>query len=415
LKATDLIGYSFGAMRERKLRAILTIAMVVIGAGLMTALNGMTTGMYQYIGGQFGTLGANVVMVLPGMESTMRINEQTASVIRRINGVKIAVPYVQQTATAQSAGATATVLVTGSDQRYLNDIFPTLKVEEGTLVAPHDSIGIVLGHSVAYPPDKPTPFARLGGVVVISFTTVKENQQVTVKRSFIVRGILAEMGTSGMFLPIDRMAFMSLPAATAFFGTAGDYSGVNVIATGSEKAEQVASEIRRIYGRSFEVYTSKTLIQLIQNILGAFSVFLGSVASVSLIVASVGIFAGLYTSVMERTREIGLLKAIGFKKRGILGVFLGEATLIGLIGGLLGDAVGAGLGYGMAVIAGQVRSQVTSEMTAGGPSIGYTPPVYTLENFLFILAFSVAVSMLAGAYPAWRASRLDPVVALRKE
>jgi len=415
LKATDLIGYSFGAMRERKLRAILTIAMVVIGAGLMTALNGMTTGMYQYIGGQFGTLGANVVMVLPGMESTMRINEQTASVIRRINGVKIAVPYVQQTATAQSAGATATVLVTGSDQRYLNDIFPTLKVEEGALVAPHDSIGIVLGHSVAYPPDKPTPFARLGGVVVISFTTVKENQQVTVKRSFIVRGILAEMGTSGMFLPIDRMAFMSLPAATAFFGTAGDYSGVNVITTGSEKAEQVASEIRRIYGRSFEVYTSKTLIQLIENILGAFSVFLGSVASVSLIVASVGIFAGLYTSVMERTREIGLLKAIGFKKRGILAVFLGEATLIGLIGGLLGDAVGAGLGYGMAVIAGQVRSQVTSEMTAGGPSIGYTPPVYTLENFLFILAFSVAVSMLAGAYPAWRASRLDPVVALRKE
>ena len=415
MKLSDLIGYSFGAMRERKLRAILTIAMVVIGAGLMTALNGMTTGMYEYIGGQFGTLGANVVMVLPGMESTMRINEQTASVIRRINGVKIAVPYVQQTATAQSAGATATVLVTGSDQRYLNDIFPTLKVEEGTLVAPHDSIGIVLGHSVAYPPDKPTPFARLGGVVVISFTTVKENQQVTVKRSFIVRGILAEMGTSGMFLPIDRMAFMSLPAATAFFGTAGDYSGVNVIATGSEKAEQVASEIRRIYGRSFEVYTSKTLIQLIQNILGAFSVFLGSVASVSLIVASVGIFAGLYTSVMERTREIGLLKAIGFKKRGILGVFLGEATLIGLIGGLLGDAVGAGLGYGIAIVAGQVRSQVTSEMTAGGPSIGYTPPVYTLENFLFILAFSVAVSMLAGAYPAWRASRLDPVVALRKE
>jgi putative ABC transport system permease protein len=415
LKATDLIGYSFSAMKERKLRAILTIAMVVIGAGLMTALNGMTTGMYEYIGGEFATLGANVVMVLPGMESTLRINEQTASVIRHINGVKIAVPYVQQTATAQSAGATATVLVTGSDQRYLNEIFPTLKVEEGTLVAPHDSIGIVLGHSVAYPPDKPTPFARLGGVVVISFTTVKGNQQMTVKRSFIVRGILAEMGTSGMFLPIDRMAFMSLPAATAFFGTAGDYSGVNVIATGSEKAEEVASEIRRIYGRSFEVYTSKTLIELIQNILGAFSVFLGSVASVSLIVASVGIFAGLYTSVMERTREIGLLKAIGFKKRGILAVFLGEATLIGLIGGLLGDAVGAGLGYGMAFIAGQVRSQVTSEMTAGGPSIGFTPPVYTLENFLFILAFSVVVSMLAGAYPAWRASRLDPVVALRKE
>jgi len=415
LNLTDLLRYSFGAMRERKLRAILTIAMVVIGAGLMTALNGMTTGMYNYIGGQFGTLGANVVMVLPGMESTTRITEQTATVIKRVNGVKIAIPYVQKAATAQSAGATASVLVTGSDQRYLNEIFPTLKVAEGTLVAPQDSIGIVLGHSIAYPPDRSTPFARLGSVVTISFTTINEKQQVTMKRSFVVRGILEEMGTSGMFLPVDRMAFMSLPAATSFFDAAGDYSGINVITTGPEKAEQVASEIRRLYGGSYEVYTSKTLIQLIQNILGAFSVFLGSVASVSLIVASVGIFAGLYTSVMERTREIGLLKAVGLKKRGILGVFLGEATLIGLIGGLLGDAVGVGLGYGMAVIAGQVRSQVTSEMTMGETSIAFVPPFYTLENFLFILAFSVAVSMLAGAYPAWRASRLDPVVALRKE
>jgi len=414
LNVPDLLGYSLGAMRERKLRAILTIAMVVIGAGLMTALNGLTTGMYQYIGDQFGTLGANVVMVLPGMDSTTRITEQTASVIRQINGVKISIPYVQKVATVQSAGTTASILVTGSDQRYLNEIFPNLKVEEGTLVSPQDSIGIVLGHSVAYPPDKARPFARLGSVVMVSFTTVKEKQQVTVKRSFVVRGILAEMGTSGMFLPVDKMAFMSLPAATSFFDTAGDYSGVNVITSGPEKAEQVAVEIRRLYGRSFEVYTSKTMIQLIQNILGAFSMFLGSVASVSLIVASVGIFAGLYTSVMERTREIGLLKALGFKKRGILGVFLGEATLIGIIGGLLGDLLGVGLGYGMAVIAGQVRGEFTGEL-AEGSVIAYVPPAFTVENFLFIMAFSIAVSMLAGAYPAWRASRLDPVVALRKD
>lgn len=414
MNVPDLLGYSLGAMRERKLRAILTIAMVVIGAGLMTALNGLTTGMYQYIGDQFGTLGANVVMVLPGMDSTTRITEQTASVIRQINGVKISIPYVQKVATVQSAGTTASILVTGSDQRYLNEIFPNLKVEEGTLVSPQDSIGIVLGHSVAYPPDKARPFARLGSVVMVSFTTVKEKQQVTVKRSFVVRGILAEMGTSGMFLPVDKMAFMSLPAATSFFDTAGDYSGVNVITSGPEKAEQVAVEIRRLYGRSFEVYTSKTMIQLIQNILGAFSMFLGSVASVSLIVASVGIFAGLYTSVMERTREIGLLKALGFKKRGILGVFLCEATLIGIIGGLLGDLLGVGLGYGMAVIAGQVRGEFTGEL-AEGSVVAYVPPAFTVENFLFIMAFSIAVSMLAGAYPAWRASRLDPVVALRKD
>jgi len=413
LNLTDLIGYSFGAMRERKLRAVLTIAMVMIGAGLMTALNGMTTGMYEYMGAQFGTLGANVVIILPGMESTTRITEQTVSVIRQIKGVKSAVPFVQQIATAQSGGDMASVLITGTDQRYLKDIFPGVEVAEGALAAPHDSIGLVLGHNVAYPPDKPTPFARVGGVLTISFTIVKDKQPETVKRTFVVRGILTEVGTAGMFLPVDRMVFMSLPAATNLFDTAGNYSGVNVITNGPDEAERIASEIRRIYGRSFEVYTSKTLITMIQNILGAFSLFLGSVASVSLIVASVGIFAGLYTSVMERTREIGLLKAIGFKKRGILGVFLGEATLIGVIGGLLGDAVGVVLGYGMAIIAGQVRGELTTEM--GAPQISYVPPLFTPENFLYILVFSIVVSMLAGAYPAWRASRLDPVVALRKE
>jgi putative ABC transport system permease protein len=312
-------------------------------------------------------------------------------------------------------GDSAAVLVTGSDQRYLYEVFPTLEVEEGTLVSPQDSIGVVLGHSVAYPPDKPRPFARVGGVVTISFTTVEGTRQQTIRRSFVVRGILAEMGTSGMFIPVDRMVFMSLPAATNLFHAAGDYSGINVIAKSPDEAEQVAEEIRRLYGRSFEIYTSKTLIQLIQNILGAFSLFLGSVASVSMIVASVGIFAGLYTSVMERTKEIGLLKAVGLKKRGILGVFLGEATLIGLIGGTLGIAVGVILGYGMAVVAGQVRGEVTGQFTGVGGALSYIPPYFTPEIFVTNLVFAITISMIAGAYPAWRASKLDPVVALRKE
>lgn len=414
MKIGDLIGYSFGAMKERKLRAALTIAMVLIGAGLITALNGMTTGIYQYIGGQFGTLGANIVMVMPGMQSTTKITEQTASVIRQIEGVKIAVPYVQQMATVQSAGTTASALVTGSDQRYLKEVFPNLEVAEGELIGPQDSIGIVLGHKVAHPPDKPTPFARVGSVVSVSFTVMTEKQPHTVKRNLIVKGILAEMGTSMMF-PVDRMVFISLLAANSLFETSGQYSGINVITNSPSEAEQVSSAIRRVYGTSFEVYTSKTLIQLIQNILGALSLFLGSVASVSLIVASVGIFAGLYTSVMERTREIGLLKALGFKKRGILGVFLSEAALIGIIGGLVGDLLGVALGYGMAFAVTQFRSQFTGEMMGPEAAIGYVPPQFTLDNFLFVFAFSVAVSLLAGAYPAWRASRLDPVVALRKE
>jgi ABC-type antimicrobial peptide transport system permease subunit len=173
-------------------------------------------------------------------------------------------------------------------------------------------------------------------------------------------------------------------------------SGVNVITSGPEKAGQVAVEIRRLYGGSFEVYTSKTMIQLIQNILGAFSMFLGSVASVSLIVASVGIFAGLYTSVMERTREIGIRKAIGARKKDVLWQFLIEAMTLSGSGGALGIIIG--------LLLGKVVAWVSP-----------LPAAISLFWIILGFSFSVTVGLIFGIYPAYRAARLDPIESLRYE
>ena len=415
-RLNDVLGYSFRAMRERKIRAILTIAMVMMGAGLMVALNGLTTGASQYVGGQFETLGANVIVVWEGERSP---TEKTVSAIGKLADVVVAVPFVTRTAAFQSAETSDSILVMGQDQKYLKDVYPSLQVAEGSLLAANDSMGIVLGHSLAYPPDASTPVATVGSVVTISEEVFEEQ---SANHSFTVRGILAEAGSVGVagaavpYLSVDRMAFISLPAAVSLFEVpAGEYTGVNVVATSPEKSEQIASEIRAMYGSSFELRTLKSMIAVVTRITEAFSVMANAVASVSMVVASVGIFAGLYTSVTERTKEIGLLKAIGFKKRGILGVFLGEATLIGIIGGLLGDAVGVGLGYGMAYLAGPFGEVMAISETAGKGAVSYIPPAFTPESFLFALGFSVVLSMLAGAYPAWRASILDPVVALRKE
>jgi putative ABC transport system permease protein len=390
-------------MRERKLRAILTIAMVMTGAGLMVALNGLTTGVYNYIEVRFGTLGANVVYV---WENEQHPTNKTVSAIGRLADVKTTIPLLARTATFEAAGGSGEILVAGEDQKYLKEIYPSLQIVDGTLMASNDLTGVVLGHSIAYLSNAKTPDLRVGSNVTISYAVSEEQ---IVSRSFIVRGILAKMGG---YDSLDDMALISLPAATSLFATpAGEYDGLNVIATTPEKAEAIAETIRRTYEAAFEVDTLKSMIDVVHGVTNAFSVMTTAIASVSLIVASVGIFAGLYTSVTERTKEIGLLKAIGFKKRGILGVFLGEATLIGIIGGLLGDIVGVGLAHAMAYLAGTFATEVTGGETA----ISYVPPTFTPENFLFVFGFSVAVSMLAGAYPAWRASRLDPVVALRKE
>jgi putative ABC transport system permease protein len=390
--------------------------MVMMGAGLMVALNGLTTGASQYIGSQFETLGANVIVVWGNERSP---TEKTASTIGNLADVMATVPFVIGTGTFQSAGASDKILVMGQDQKYMKEVYPSLRVAEGALLAANDSMGVVLGHSLAYPSDTPTRVATVGDVVTISDAGLEAQN---VNRSFVVRGILAEAGSAGVagaavpYLSTDGMAFISLSAAVSIFQPpAGEYTGVNVVATSPENVEPVAAEIREMYGTSFEVRTLKSMIAVVQRITDAFSVMASAVASVAMIVASVGIFAGLYTSVTERTKEIGLLKAIGFKERGILGVFLGEATLIGIIGALLGDAVGVGLGYGMAYLAGPFGEVMAISQTAGKTAISYIPPVFTPENFLFALAFSVLLSMLAGAYPAWRASRLDPVVALRKE
>jgi putative ABC transport system permease protein len=406
----DMLGYSLGAMRERKLRAILTIAMVMMGAGMIVGLNGLTTGANLYISGQFKTLGANVIIVWGNARPP---TDKTAIDIGKIADVKATAPFLMQPATILSGNANNSILVMGENQEYLTQVYPSLRLAEGNFVAPNDSLGIVLGHSLAYPSNSSIPVTHVGSFVNISYIISEEQ---TVSRRFLVRGILAEMGAvvaySGAY-SVDRMAFISLPAAISFFeGPAGAYTGLNVIATGPQQAEPIAAAIRQTYGSSFEVDTLQSIIRVVQNITSAFSALTAAIASVSLIVASVGIFTGLYTSVTERTKEIGLLKAIGFKKRGILGVFFGEAALVGIIGGALGDALGVGLGYAMAYSAGTVATDI---YMAAGETVSYIPPSFTPENFVFVLAFSTLVSILAGAYPAWKASRLDPVVALRKE
>jgi len=412
----DLIVLSFSALRERKLRAALTVAMVVIGVGLITALNGMAAGMFQYMVGQFSTLGANVIIVMPA-SSSFRMTEPVRITLERLPNVKDAVLFIQQTAKIESGGKTKASLVVGIDQTRLPLIFPAMELDRGNFVPPHDSIGILLGNRVANPPDMSVPFAGYGQSVTVEYSYLEGQKMMTAKRSFRVEGILTYMGASAMFIPVDQMASISLAAANSLFKRGGGYDGLFVIANSQDLVEEIMKQIRNIYGTSVQTLSAKSIIQIVQNVLSMFQLFMGSIAAVSLVVASVGILAGLYTSVMERTREIGVLKALGFKNWMILMLFLNEAVLIGVIGGAIGNAVGVVLGYGMAVVAGQARGSLTQQIPIeyGPGTISYIAPIFRLDAFITVWLFSVALSIFAGVYPAWRASRLDPVVALRKE
>jgi putative ABC transport system permease protein len=407
-----LVGLSFGALKERRLRSGLTVLMVIIGVSLMTSINGLGGGMNKYISDQLGTLGANVLIVTPsanafgpGAESGMqtKLTSQTVRTIERIQGVKYVIPSFSGGGTLKSGSETKTVAVLGMDQSKMLYVAPKISFESGSFVSSGDSGGIVLGYSIAHPSGLDKPFANTGQSVFVEFSRV-ENQGgveklVTKRKAFQVRGVLNELGSQ----QIDSQVFISLAAAGTFFEKGGVYDSIYVITSSPDINDKVETSITKFYGKNIGVISPKAIASTIQQIMGTFIGFLSAIAAVSMFVGAVGIITTLYTSVMERTREIGLLKAIGYTRETVLLMFLTESFTIGLLGGLLGLMFGVAGAYVLIRL-----------LPFGAGAIRVTPS-FVPTDLAQVFLLACALSIVAGIYPAWRASTLSPITALKKE
>jgi len=409
----DLIGLSFGALKERRLRSGLTVLMVIIGVALMTSINGLGGGMNNYISEQLGTLGANVLIVTPssafgmepGAQSGMqtKLTPQTVRTLERIQGVKHVIPSFTGGGTLRSGSESETVSILGMDQTKVAYIAPKASFESGSFVPSGDSSGIVLGYSVAHQSNLEKPFAKTGQSVFIEFSTV-ENQGgveklVTKRKAFQVRGVLNELGSQ----QIDSVAFISLAAANTLFAKNSVYDTIYVITDGPDENDKVEASITKFYGKNIGVISPKAMASTIQELMGTFIGFLSAIATVSMFVGAVGIITTLYTSVMERTREIGLLKALGYTRETVLFMFLTESFTIGLLGGLLG------------LIFGVAGAYVLIGLLPFGAGAMRVTPSFLPTDLAQVFLLACALSIIAGIYPAWRASTLSPITALKKE
>jgi putative ABC transport system permease protein len=409
----ELIKLAFEAIKERKLRSGLTILMVIVGSALMTALNGMNAGTSAYMNEQFSRFAANVLIVNPspfrgpggGGGAGITINEQTVNTVKSLMGVREVVPFFSDSVEMSAGGRSRRVNLIGVDQSKILSVYPTLQLEEGSFLTKHDSIGIVLGYEVAHPPTLSGPFASFGQSILVKYTRVENsgNVQKTVSesRGFQVKGLLAAYGTQ-----TDRVAYISLSAANALFKRSGKYDGIYVVTTDPSVNGDVEKRIKDKYGGNIGVISPRAIAQNIQSLLSGLSTYIQSIAIVSLVVGAVGIVTTLYTSVTERTREIGLLKALGFNNSSILLLFLDEAIIIGLLGGTIGLGAGvlfANLGLG------------AMPVFRFGGAAGGMKPIFHPQDLASVWGLSLLLSVAAGLYPAWRASGLEPVVALRKE
>ncbi len=401
------------SLTANKLRSALTILGIVIGVAAVIALVSIGRGAQAQITSQIQSTGTNLVFVRPGSVreggvaagagSAATLTQEDADALYSVPGVVGVAPEVDGVAQVTYLGQNTRTRVVGVTPDYLS--VRLLSLADGEFISQANvtarSSVVVLGSAVA-----DTLFGGEGGVVG---QTVRMNGQ-----PYRIIGVLASKGGTGFGSQDDQVLVPLTTAQTRLTG-GNRFRGANVInqisvqAASADQVQPVIDGITEVLrerhgtvegGDDFTVQNQQDQLSALTSVTTTLTLFLGGIAGISLLVGGIGIMNIMLVSVSERTREIGVRKAIGARRRDILYQFLVESAVLSLVGGL----IGVGVGWTIARLMGRVQ--------LGGSAI---TPVVSLDSILLATGFSIAVGLFFGIYPATRAASLEPVEALRYE
>jgi putative ABC transport system permease protein len=392
------------ALMERKGRSALTILMVLIGGALMVTINGMSEGSAAFANKQLVSLAPNVIFVSPGSKSKifqeapglatsvprLPFNDDVANTIKLLPYVKDVIPGYTAQVQLNVEGYIENVNVFANEATVAFAISPSLTLVPGSSVQNDNPSAILVGYDIANPPGYThNPLIRVGQTITATYDGTS--------RHFLVTGILNEAGNPN----VDRVVIINTNTGKLFFNRLGQYDQMIVLARSGKDVPTVIQEMDRVYGSdSFGIVSPAAIIQAQKHTQAGGASFTLEVGFIAMLVSAIGVVTTLYTSVNERKKEIGTMKAIGAKPTFILSMFLSDAVFIGFIGACVGIAFGIGLAYLLSTIG-----------ASGGGA--YIAPIFLPNELVQVWLMSLTVTLLAGLFPAWKASRLSPLIAMR--
>ncbi|ALL00702.1 putative ABC transporter [Pyrodictium delaneyi] len=399
----DMFVFALKVLSERKIRSLLTIVGIAIGPIALVAIMGVVQGYSGYVIKQLAGLGQNLIVLVPGADYKM--TEDDVEFLKSLPGVEAVTPFYSIRAEVKQGAQKVEAAIYAVDMEIFFKALGKLRVEEGSIPPPGEVIGSVIGHYIAFG-ERGHRYYSLGDVLTVSYYELRPGGRPTEKRiNVIVRGVLAEFGNA-FFVNPDTTIFLPLSAGSRLLGMK-EWSGVIVVVEDPVYVENLTRTLREVYQERVGVISLVEISRVVSTITAAMEFITMAAGGAAFVVAVTGVAATMITSVMERTREIGVLKAIGFTSREVVAMILIEALVMSLIGAAVGIAIGVAAAYALSG-KGMVIKGVHTLVIKAEPAI--TPKLIGLT-----LVMTITVGVVGGALPAYQAARIPPAVALRYE
>jgi putative ABC transport system permease protein len=403
MRLAMLIKTALRSLGAHKLRTFLAMLGIIFGVASVIAMLALVSGTRVMILQRVQAMGTNLLMIRPGnrgsrgVVSGTQLNlklDDAQAIVREVSGVGLVAPVVGGNAQVKFASHNSRVNITGAAATY----FPIrdFAVERGRAFSEQEA-------------------ERLARVAVIGPVTAENlfdkddplDQVIKVKGiNFRVIGVLKSKGDFGFFNPDDQVIIPYSTAMKQLFGVdylreidvnAADVSGLNQVSDGIAALLRKRHRLEGNAADDFNIQNQAEMLEMFDTTSRTMTLLLGGIAGISLLVGGIGIMNIMLVTVTERTREIGIRKAIGARRRDILGQFLIEAMTLSGLGGIFGCLCGAGLVFAITRLFGNFPTQIQP------------------WSIFMSLAFSAAVGIFFGFYPAFRAAQLHPIEALRYE